>query len=349
MNKKAVRILREIMLSSGTALPLLLFIAQSRNTILYQNNSNTTSQLKLISYLYDTCQDVLMQFTDFLLSSGSINNGKSVESLVDVMPSMSYLLGDVGLAIPIAFQLVRPLVRAALHYGENPNSAPPNLQQWHPFSQDMKNVVCQYLPADVWCAISPELYLTFWSLSVYDVFLPKLKYEAEIKRLKEKYSELDKSGGQNEDRVANKQRRNDMTKILNLTNTLKEEQDNQRKHIELIKTMIINHKDSYLSHVTSEWSPKTTENIMQYCLYARVIMSPSDATFCSRFFMLLHSLETPGFSTIHFIDKTMKTLAPLIFCSTEYEAGFLGFYIHDLLEISNRLVYLSFSSFFLFF
>lgn len=237
VNKKAVRILRETMLSSGTALPLLLFIAQSRNTILYQNNSDSTTQLKLISYLYDTCQDVLMQFTDFLLSSGSINNGKGAESLVDVMPPMSYLLGEFGLSIPIAFQLVRPLVRAALQYGEYPSSSPPNLQQWHPFSQDMKQVVCQYLPSDVWNAISPELYLTFWSLSIYDVFLPKLKYETEIKRLKEKYSDLDKNANQNEDRVANKQRKNDMTKILNLTNTLKEELDNQRRHVELIQKL----------------------------------------------------------------------------------------------------------------
>jgi THO complex subunit 2 len=344
VNKKAVRVLRDTMLSSGTALPLLLFIAQSRSNILYQTSEGSTSQLKLISYLYDTCQDVLMQFTDFLLSSGANSNGKGAESLVDVMPPMRYLLSDIGLAIPIAFQLVRPLVRAALQYGDNPATAPPNLQQWHPFSQEMKEVVCQSLPADIWCAISPELYLTFWSLSLYDVFLPKVKYENEIRRLKDKYSELDQktmatstaSSSTNEDRLINKQRRSDMTKLLNLTNALKEELDNQRRHIDVIRGMILNFKGSYLTHVTSELSPKTTEYIMQYCLYSRVILSPTDAIFCSQFFMLLHSLETPGFSTIHFIDKTMKTVAPLIFCSTEYEASFIGFYINDLLEICNR-------------
>lgn len=338
VNKKAVRVLRDTMLSSGTALPLLLFIAQSRSNILYQNTEGSSTQLKLISYLYDTCQDVLMQFTDFLLSSGTNANGKGAESLVEVMPPMRYLLGDVGLAIPIAFQLVRPLVRAALQYGDNPTSAPANLQQWHPFSNEMKDVVCQYLPEDIWCAISPELYLTFWSLSLYDVFLPKIKYETEIKRLKEKYTELDQKNSPSEDRLALKQRRADMTKLLNTTNTLKEELDAQRKHIDIIRAMIVNSKRSYLTHVTSELSPKTTEYIMQYCLFSRVILSPTDAIFCSQFFMLLHSLETPGFSTIHFIDKTMKTVAPLIFCSTEYEASFIGFYINDLLEICNRWI-----------
>jgi THO complex subunit 2 len=325
-NKKAVRVLRDTMLSSGTALPLLLFIAQSRSNILF---SSGNTQLKLMSYLYDTCQDVLMQFTDFLLGSSI----KGVESLVEVMPPMRYLLNEIGLAVPVAFQLVRPLVRAALHYGEDPSAAPPALQTWHPFSMEMKTVVCEHIPPDVWTALSPELYLTFWSLSLYDVFIPKSKYEAEIRRLKERYTELDTKPATGE---GHKQRRTEMTKILNLTNTLKEEQDSQRRHIELIRTMISSHKDAYLSHVSAESSPKSTENVMQHCVFPRVLMSPTDAIFCSQFFMLLHTQETPGFSTIHFIDKTMKTLAPLIFCCTEYEAGFLGFYINDLLETCNR-------------
>jgi THO complex subunit 2 len=385
VNKKAIKILRDTMLSSGTALPLLLFIAQSRSNILYQQTSpgsasagssaGSSSQLKLISYLYDTCQDVLMQFTDFLLNSnspstsstgsgsgngngnkagGGAGAGGGAESLVEMMPSMRYLLNDIGLAIPIAFQLIRPLLRIALQYGVNPTSAPIHLQPWHPFSEEMKEIVYQYLPSDIWNAISPELYLTFWSLSLYDVFLPKLKYETEIKRLKDKYSDLDlstssslamatmngkvSSSSSQEDRLLLKQKRNEMNKLLALTNTLKEELDAQRKHVESIRNMMIHFKKSYLTHVTSELSPKTTEYIMQHCLFARVILSPTDAIFCSQFFMLLHSLETPGFSTIHFIDKTMKTLAPLIFCSTEYEASFLGFYIHDLLEICNRWI-----------
>ena len=329
VSKKAQRILRDTMLSSGTAIPLLLFIAQSRSNILYDKN---TSQLKLISYLYDTCQDVLMQFTDFLVGG----NNKGVESMVDIFPPMRHLLSDVGLNVSVAFQLVRPLIRAALHYGEDPSAAPTELQNWHPFSAEMKSVVCENLPPDVWTALSPELYLTFWSLSLYDVFVPKAKYETEIRRLKDRYSELDIKAPPSEDRVASKQRRAEMTKILNLTNTLKEEQETQKKHVEIVRSMIKNNKDAYLAHVNAECSPKSTENIMQYCVSYRVLMSPADAIFCSQFFLNLHAQETPGFSTIHFFDKTMKTLAPLTFCCTEYEAGFLGFYINDLLETCNR-------------
>lgn len=329
VNKKAQKILRDTMLSSGTAIPLLLFIAQCRSNIIYNGGS---TQLKLISYLYDTCQDVLMQFTDFLVGG----NSKGAEGMVEIFPPMRHLLGEVGLNVSVAFQLVRPLIRAALHYGEDPASAPPELQNWHPYSNEMKDVVCQYLPAEVWSALSPELYLTFWSLSLYDVFVPKSKYDTEIRRLKDRYSELDIKPPAGEDRLTHKQRRTEMTKILNLTNTLKEEQEAQKKHVDIVTNMIKKHKDSYLSHVSPECAPKSTENIMQHCVYHRVLMSPADAIFCSQFFLNLHAQETPGFSTIHFFDKTMKTLAPITFCSTEYEAGFLGFYINDLLETCNR-------------
>ena len=64
-SKRAMSILREELINSGAALPLLLLIAQVRTKTLYETE---TTELKLISHLYDTCQDVLMQFTDFLIS-----------------------------------------------------------------------------------------------------------------------------------------------------------------------------------------------------------------------------------------------------------------------------------------
>ena len=61
--------LRDELINSGTAIPLLLLISQNSTRTLYGVKSN---HLKLISYLYDTCQDVLMQFADFLLSGERI-------------------------------------------------------------------------------------------------------------------------------------------------------------------------------------------------------------------------------------------------------------------------------------
>ena len=65
VNKGAAKILRDSLLSSDAAIPLLLLIAQIRSRILF---CTETRELKLISHLYDTAQDVLMQFTDFLVA-----------------------------------------------------------------------------------------------------------------------------------------------------------------------------------------------------------------------------------------------------------------------------------------
>ena len=42
--------------------------------------------------------------------------------------------------------------------------------------------VAEMLPGEVWRSISPELYLTFWSLSPYDLESPTARYESETER-----------------------------------------------------------------------------------------------------------------------------------------------------------------------
>ena len=109
-DNKAVIILRDELMNSKTAIPLLLFIAQIRSRILFDQN---LKQIKLISHLYDTSQDVLMQFTSFLVAGS-----KSLETIANQMPDFAILLEEVGLSVPVAFQLVRPLLRAALQQGK---------------------------------------------------------------------------------------------------------------------------------------------------------------------------------------------------------------------------------------
>ncbi len=75
--KKVIKALREELETTNTAFPLLYLIAQIRSNII--NNGESGQKLKLISHMYDICQDVLMQFTDFLILgglSGSSNSEK---------------------------------------------------------------------------------------------------------------------------------------------------------------------------------------------------------------------------------------------------------------------------------
>ena len=37
------------------------------------------------------------------------------------------------------------------------------------------------LTADVWESISPSLYATFWTLSLYDIYVPRDHYEDQVR------------------------------------------------------------------------------------------------------------------------------------------------------------------------
>ena len=56
----------------------------------------------------------------------------------NMMPSMTSLVTDVGLSLPIAFQLTRPLFRAAMQASEDPENVPDALKPWHPFSPALR-------------------------------------------------------------------------------------------------------------------------------------------------------------------------------------------------------------------
>jgi THO complex subunit 2 len=297
VNKRAVKVLRDSLLNSKTALPMLLFIAQIRSNIIF--GGVDSKQLKLLAYLYDICQDVLMQFTDFLVGSVQMPNngsdsssgGNSTESILEIMPSMKTLLVDIGLAVPVVFQLVRPLVRLALQCGmelqakmnkstdfiatpEVIAAIPANLRQWHPYSLEMKALVEAHLPAEVWSAISVELYLTFWSLSLYDIMVPSAQYDEEIRRLGNTKAALEKASsnaGINvpEDRAAARQKRQEITRISALVSVLAEEHSSQRRHVERMHKMLLAQKSSYLAHASKEQLPNVTSHLMQYCVHDR--------------------------------------------------------------------------------
>ena len=425
----AARALREALVLSETAIPLLLLIAQNRSRILFCTD---TPQLKLVSHLYDTAHDVLMQFTDFLVAGA-----RWIEDIAKLMPPMRSLLGETGLAVPVAFQLVRPIMRAALQRWPDPHSmgggqgeatagdsalaaaatmsslrkkekeADVILRPWHPFGKEMVTAARDHLlrqeerdaraaeqaakeaaelaallqqgadpdhvpmttdhsitaPApqpSVWSVLSPEIYLLFWSLSLYDVVVPSDKYDCEIRRLRERNkalmtqsaatkssstsSSMNMGGAPPLDKAAVKARQDEMTKCLNAMSDLTNEMGEQAKHVAAIRAMVTDQRMSYFqSHLTGGQPAEHSHNasfivdyLMQHCVLDRVLMSPVDAVYGTHFGLLLHNVEMPLYSTIQFLHKSVVCITPLVFCSTEAEAGFLGFALNETFKLLNH-------------
>eukprot|EP01034_Spumella_vulgaris_P032254 gene32255-39826_t len=262
--------------------------------------------------------------------------------------------------------------------------------------------ITRYTHPSVWSRLSPSLYILFWSLSVYDIATPTSRYQLELKRIKDRYADLENKryivGNNNtvtglpytpsEVSKLNKQRESELSKMMLSMAALNEEMSQQNAHVAQIKLIIDNQKESYFIGTTPECSEEVsvvvevqvqgeeskveevengamevttttvsvtetsidttsdetknilaiTDMITQHLVYHRVLMSPSDAVFCTQFLLVLHEQETPFFSLLHCYDRFVKTITPLIFCTTEVEASFIGYAINDMFATINRWV-----------
>lgn len=120
---------------------------------------------------------------------------------------------------------------------------------------------------------------------------------------------------------------------------LQEEYESQKTHVGLVRNLVISKKKD-LFGPDSEKSQKdlNMEILVQYCVLPRLFMSPIDAVFCSQYFVFLHDIDTPRYSIVSYLDKFMKMITPLLFCSTEYEAAFMGHVLNDILTLVNQWV-----------
>lgn len=66
-------------------------------------------------------------------------------------------------------------------------TALPWLKSLEPIAEEAKGI----LPTRAWRGLSPQFYVTFWQLSLYDIFVPVDQYKAEIAKLKQAVVNMD--------------------------------------------------------------------------------------------------------------------------------------------------------------
>ena len=178
-----------------------------------------------------------MQFTDFLVSWNSV---EGLTRILNMMPSMRTLLLEVGLAIPVAFQLTRPLIRAALEGGVDPLKAADNLRSWHPFGTEIMELLKECHNAEATRSISPAFLSIFWSLSLSDLSCPKSRYEAEVTRIEKEEVKMKLKERQDVSREKSysSSSRNGGANSKKLSASLKIEMNQQFMHVEEVRAMI---------------------------------------------------------------------------------------------------------------
>ena len=119
------------------------------------------------------------------------------------------------------------------------------LQKWDPNGPMMKATLLASLPAREWEAMTSELYLTFWSLSLYDIKVPTKAYDAQIALLRAKYTTAQRDIDEPD------KRKKEMTRCLNTIDTLTSELAVQKSHCKQVLNDLEQQRDTLLGAIVT--------------------------------------------------------------------------------------------------
>ncbi|XP_048589854.1 THO complex subunit 2 isoform X3 [Nematostella vectensis] len=329
--KKSSQRLRDTLVESQLDLPLCILMAQQRNGIVFYEDDKR--HLKLVGKLYDQCQDTLVQFGGFLASQFT------AEEYHAHIPSLSTLGQSYHLTPDVAFYLSRPMFTHQIETKFKTERGDKELTQKQIYQCyiDAVNLVMEPVVQSarmlqtpkVWNNISPQLYVTFWSLSMYDVHVPVDRYELEIQRFKQQIVQLE----ENKDLAASKKKK-DKERWAQLIDKLKDEQRRQEEHNQCVMSWLKHERDSWFPSKSTK--SETITQFLQLCMFPRCVFTASDAIYCAKFVHMLHNLKTPNFSTLLCFDRVFSDISYTVASCTENEASRYGRFLCSMLEIVMR-------------
>ncbi|XP_028767157.1 THO complex subunit 2 isoform X1 [Neltuma alba] len=351
---KSTSRLREALLPKDEpklAIPLLLLIAQHRSLVV----TNADAQyIKMVSEQFDRCHGTLLQYVDFLC--GAMTPASTYANLI---PSLDEIVHLYHLDPEVAFLIYRPVMRLfksqrnpdlcwPLDDGNATSDASTNSEtdpvdntcsmvldlgsaqkavRW----SDLLDTVKTMLPAKAWNSLSPDLYATFWGLTLYDLYVPKSRYESEIAKLHANLKSLEELSDNSSSAIT--KRKKEKERIQESLDRLSSELRKHEENVASVRRRLSHEKDKWLSSCPD--TLKINMEFLQRCIFPRCTFSMPDAVYCAMFVHTLHSLGTPYFNTVNHIDVLIcKTLQPMICCCTEYEAGRLGRFLYETLKIA---------------
>ncbi|XP_078433738.1 THO2 [Wolffia australiana] len=332
------------------AVSLLLLMAQHRSMVVINADA---PYIKVVSEQFDRCHGMLLQFVDFL--SGAI----SPSGFAQMIPSLSDLVHQYHLDPEVAFLIYRPIMRlfksvkrpeicwplsiSSDHESQTSEtdpelcgsdvimdlSASKTVVKW----VDILGTARSMLPSRAWNSLSPDLYTTFWGLTLYDLHVPTNRYQSEIVKQHNNLKALEELTDNSSSAIT--KRKKDKEKTQELLDKLTLELQKHEDHVASVRQRLAREKDTWLSSCLD--TLKINMEFLQRCVFPRCTFSMLDAQYCAVFVHTLHSLGTPYFNTVNHIDVLIcKTLQPMICCCTEYEAGRLGRFMYETLKMAYR-------------
>eukprot|EP00632_Arachnochrysis_sp_CCMP2950_P014795 CAMPEP_0185696548 /NCGR_PEP_ID=MMETSP1164-20130828/5200_1 /TAXON_ID=1104430 /ORGANISM="Chrysoreinhardia sp, Strain CCMP2950" /LENGTH=1141 /DNA_ID=CAMNT_0028363427 /DNA_START=161 /DNA_END=3587 /DNA_ORIENTATION=+ len=340
-SRRAVLRLRDVLCNSQVAVPLLTLVAQQCSVSTFRR---AQGHVKLLSQFHDKNLLVFMQLIDFLASTLSPatfcsethnysvhaycrNAWSGLENLyAKLLPRWRDLCRGLGIDPPIAFHAARPLMSAALE-SRRLDALGSDIITWDPLSKLLYQELassCEELSA-----VPLTFYLFFWSCSLRDVFVPRDKYVSKVRDLRMRCMQ------DTAFTLVRERRTKDPRRLAETAATLEDDLANQEAHLEFIFSELRAKVALPVPSGQKCWTC-TTRAIVQFCASPRLTLSSEDALFCAKFFLKLHLLELPHFSSLVYFHCIVHHVTPMVLCVTECEATSLGIFLKTTFDTLKR-------------
>ncbi|XP_041973437.1 THO complex subunit 2 isoform X2 [Aricia agestis] len=333
--------LKEAVVGTNLDIALCILSAQQRHCCVwkeYTEESSEGSQLKVVGRLADHCQDALVQLGTFLASS------HAPDEYAARLPPLQELLRDYHVDADVAFFLHRPVLAQKIaakveelkkSSDSKSDSLEKSIERYSAASKDalepVVTSITPLLPARVWEDISPEFYVTFWSLSMYDLKVPVESYDREIDRLKIAAANATKDSSQGSKGKKEQERYN------TLIEKLQEERRRQEAHVARVRARLARECSGWFpARAAKSAKNETVTRLMQLCLFPRCVFTPPDALYCAEFVHTVHALKTPNFSTLLCYDRLFCDITYSVMSCTEGEAARYGQFLCRVLRTAMR-------------
>lgn len=145
---------------------------------------------------------------------------------------------------------------------------------------------------------SPRFFVTFWSLTLYDLQVPEKSYSRERAKINQQLQQLEESKD-----IAPNKKRKERERFCSIIAKLFNEASQQTEHTERVYKRLDQEKIHWFESTINKMD--VTTNFLQHCLFPRCKFTASDALYCSKFVHLLHCLKTPNFSTLICFDRVI--------------------------------------------
>lgn len=151
-------------------------------------------------------------------------------------------------------------------------------------------------PAKVWEDISPQFLTTFWSLTMYDLYVPEETYQQVINKLR--------VASMNTMDTNTSKGKKEQERYITLMEKLQDEKRKQQEHVEKVLYRLKQEKDTWFTTRTAKSAKnETITRFLQLCIFPRCTFTAADAVYCAKFVHTIHLLKTTNFSTLLCYDR----------------------------------------------